>query len=64
MVSVVRVLDLAAEISANGAHNSSQQWLEKHMPTNLFRYHLAASPHELFILWESLASYSLSAAKQ
>lgn len=39
----------------DGAHNSSQQWLEKHMPTNLFRYHLAASPHELFILWESLS---------
>lgn len=46
-------VDRSAAISARSTHNSSQQWLEKHMPTNLFSYHLPASSHELFILCES-----------
>lgn len=43
-----------------GAHNSSQQWLEKHMPANLFSYHLVASSHELFIFLRILAGQECS----
>ncbi|KAH0810923.1 hypothetical protein GEV33_011868 [Tenebrio molitor] len=46
----VCVSDGSTAILTAGAHNSSPQWFEKRMPTNLFSYHLVASPHELFIL--------------
>lgn len=40
----VCVLDRSMAIFTAGAHNSSLQWHEKHMPTNLFSYHLVVYP--------------------